>query len=47
MEASPIVAVIRFLTLYQFQQSRERALLVHHVERDLILTAVEEKEGDD
>lgn len=47
MEASPTVAAVRFLTLYELQQTGERTLLVHHVERDLILTAVEEEEGND
>jgi len=33
--------------LYQFDQRWESALIVHHLESDLILPAVKEKKGDD
>jgi hypothetical protein len=42
----PNVAIaIRCLILYELEQARKGTLLIHHLKGDLILPAVEKKEG--
>jgi hypothetical protein len=45
MKTSPAVVTIWLQTLNKFQQPRERAFFVHHLECDFILSTIEKEKG--